>query len=156
MVINMKKLLLSIFVVIFLITLTGCSKSNVDDKVDNKEETIESNNEEIKNVKIIINDNEYTINLEDNETAKSFSKLIPLELNMSELNGNEKYYYLDTTLPTNSYNPKRINAGDVMLYGNNCLVIFYKSFDTPYSYTKIGHIDNLPVLSNDTIKVKIG
>ncbi len=152
----MKKLLLSIFVVIFLITLTGCSKSNVDDKVDNKEETIESNNEEIKNVKIIINDNEYTINLEDNETAKSFSKLIPLELNMSELNGNEKYYYLDTTLPTNSYNPKRINAGDVMLYGNNCLVIFYKSFDTPYSYTKIVHIDNLPVLSNDTIKVKIG
>jgi hypothetical protein len=152
----MKKLLLSIFVVIFLITLTGCSKSNADDKVDNKEETIESNNEEIKNVKIIINDNEYTINLEDNETAKSFSKLIPLELNMSELNGNEKYYYLDTTLPTNSYNPKRINAGDVMLYGNNCLVIFYKSFDTPYSYTKIGHIDNLPVLSNDTIKVKIG
>ena len=73
---------------------------------------------------------------------------------MSELNGNEKYIYLDTTLPTNSSNPKRINAGDVMLYGNNCLVIFYKSFDTSYSYTRIGHIDDLPNLGNGNITVK--
>ena len=74
---------------------------------------------------------------------------------MRELNGNEKYIYLDTTLPTNSSNPKRINVGDVMLYGDNCLVIFYKSFDTPYSYTKIGHIDNLENLGKGSIKVKI-
>ena len=81
--------------------------------------------------------------------------MLPLELNMKELNGNEKYVYLDNSLPTNSSNPKRINAGDVMLYGNNCLVIFYKSFDTSYSYTKIGHIDNLENLGNENIKVKI-
>ena len=74
---------------------------------------------------------------------------------MNELNGNEKYVYLDNKLPTSPYNPKRINAGDVMLYGNNCLVIFYKSFDTSYSYTKIGHIDNLPDLGSGTISVKI-
>ena len=37
---------------------------------------------------------------------------------------------------------KNINAGDLMLYGSNCLVIFYESFSTSYSYTKIGHIDN--------------
>ncbi len=29
-----------------------------------------------------------------------------------------------------------------MLYGNNCLVLFYKSFSTEYSYTKIGYIEN--------------
>ena len=29
-----------------------------------------------------------------------------------------------------------------MLFGNSCLVIFYKSFTTSYSYTKIGHIEN--------------
>lgn len=41
-----------------------------------------------------------------------------------------------------------------MLYGNNCLVVFYKSFDTSYSYTKIGHIDNLSDLGSRNITIK--
>ena len=49
----------------------------------------------------------------------------------------------------------KINVGDVMLYGNNCLVVFYKSFDTSYSYTKIGHINNLPDLGNENISIRI-
>ena len=105
-------------------------------------------------MKAIIDGNEYTINLEDNETVKSFVNLLPQELKMNELNGNEKYVYLDTSLPTNSSNPKRINAGDIMLFGDNCLVVFYESFDTSYSYTMIGHIDNLPNLGNGIITVK--
>ena len=105
-------------------------------------------------MKAIINEKEYLITLEDNETAKNFVNYLPQELKMSELNGNEKYIYLDKSFPINSYNPKRINAGDVMLYNDNCLVIFYQSFDTSYSYTKIGHIDNLPVLGNGSIIVK--
>jgi hypothetical protein len=38
-----------------------------------------------------------------------------------------------------------------MLFGDNCLVIFYESFDTKYSYSKIGHIDGLPELGNGEI-----
>ena len=112
-------------------------------------------NNEVSTMKAIINNKEYVINLENNETVTSLIKLLPMEITMSELNGNEKYIYLDNTLPTNSYNPNRINAGDVMLYGNNCLVIFYKSFDTSYSYTKIGHIDNLEDLGTGNITVKL-
>lgn len=41
-----------------------------------------------------------------------------------------------------------------MLYGNNCLVVFYKSFNTSYSYTKIGHIDNLSDLGNEDVIIK--
>ena len=131
-----------------VIFITGCSTTkNVS--------TETKSNEVIKSMKVEINNQEYSVNLEDNETVTSLINLLPLEVTMNELNGNEKYVYLDESLPTNSSNPKHINAGDVMLFGNNCLVIFYESFDTSYSYTKIGHIDNLPDLGNDNIDVKI-
>ena len=61
---------------------------------------------------------------------------------MNELNGNEKYHYLDSSLPTNSYQPGTIHAGDLMLYGNNCVVLFYETFNSSYSYTRIGSIDD--------------
>ena len=105
-------------------------------------------------MKVIINEKEYVLNLETNETAHSFVNLLPQELTMSELNGNEKYVYLNDFLPVEAYKPKQVNKGDVMLFGDDCLVVFYKSFNTSYSYTKIGHIDNLPNLGNDNITIK--
>ena len=109
----------------------------------------------VGNLKITIDNNEYQINLENNETVTEFINILPKTITMNELNGNEKYAYLDTKFKTNAYNPKTINKGDVMLYGDNCLVIFYKTFTTSYSYTKIGHIDNLPDLGNGNINVTI-
>ena len=105
-------------------------------------------------IKINIENKIYTVALEQNETAKEFINMLPQEFNMSELNGNEKYVYLDKKLPTNEYNPKQIEAGDIMIYGNNRLVIFYKSFDTSYRYTKIGHIENLNNLGSENVFVK--
>ena len=61
---------------------------------------------------------------------------------MSELNGNEKYFYLPEALPAAPVRPGTILSGDLMLYGNNCLVLFYKTFPASYSYTKIGSIDD--------------
>ncbi len=29
-----------------------------------------------------------------------------------------------------------------MLYGDNCVVVFYETFTTTYQYTPIGHIPN--------------
>ena len=61
---------------------------------------------------------------------------------MNELNGNEIYYYPDQDLPTNSYQPHNIETGDIMLFGSSCLVIFYESLQTNYSYSRIGKISN--------------
>lgn len=94
------------------------------------------------NITITVNGRAFSAMLYDNETAKSFRERLPLTLDMSELNGNEKYYYLSESLPTNSSRPSAINAGDIMLYGSDCLVIFYESFSTSYSYTPIGKIDD--------------
>ena len=63
-------------------------------------------------------------------------------MNMTELNGNEKYYDLQNALTANPSKPATIQIGDLMLYGSNTLVLFYKTFSTPYSYTLIGHIKN--------------
>lgn len=137
-----KKIILAFLIILFI--TVGCNFKNEKN----------NSNEVISSMKVIINKKEYIVQLEDNDTVKSFISLLPLEFNMNELNSNEKYVYLNNTLPTNSYNPKKIYAGDIMLFGDNCLVIFYKSFDTTYSYTKIGHIDNLPDLGNSNILVK--
>ena len=158
----MKKVVLSFLIIVLIFMAVGCvSKKNETNNQNTQTNQREKNNNEsnnsnevVKSVKAIINGQEYIINLEDNETAKSFAGLLPQELNMSELNGNEKYVYMDNSLKTNSYNPNHIEKGDVMLYGDNCLVIFYESFDTSYSYTKIGHIDNLPDLGEGNITIK--
>ena len=134
------------FIICCLLLFTGCTNTTT---INNKESDLK-----MSNIKVTINDKTYTLKLEDNDTTEEFINLLPQEFTMNELNGNEKYVYMEKSLTTNSYNPKHIEQGDVMLYGDNCLVIFYKSFDTSYTYTKIGHIDNLSELENDSIIVK--
>ena len=90
--------------------------------------------------KLTIGGTVFNAELANNATAQAFDTLLPTTLSMTELNGNEKYKYLDTTLPTNPSCPGTIHAGDILLYGNNCVVVFYKTFNTSYSYTKIGKI----------------
>lgn len=93
-------------------------------------------------VNLRINNKEYKLILYDNDTARDFLKMLPLTITMNDLNSNEKYYNLSSSLTTKSERVGSIKRGDFMLYGNNCLVLFYESFSTSYSYTKIGYIEN--------------
>lgn len=94
-------------------------------------------------IKVTINDNKVvTATLEDNPTAQAFASLLPLTLDMGDLHGNEKFFDLPKNLPTKDKNPKRIQAGDLMIWSSRTVVLFYESFPTPYSYTKLGRIDD--------------
>lgn len=73
--------------------------------------------------------------LYNNKAAEMLYEKLPLTLEMSDM-PHEKYSYLGFTLPTNKENVGKINAGDIMLWGNNCLVVFYESFETSYSIRK--------------------
>ena len=84
----------------------------------------------------------FTATLSGNATAKAFRATLPLTVNMTELNANEKYVDLADDLPRQASNPGTIHTGDLMLYGANTLVLFYKTFSTSYSYTRIGKVDD--------------
>lgn len=93
-------------------------------------------------ITVTVGGRDFSATLEDNETARAFYDMLPLTLEMDELNGNEKYYYLNEDLPSSSGNVDMIRTGDLMLYGSNCFVSFFETFETRYTYTRIGHIDD--------------
>lgn len=125
--------------------LSGCMQNQVDQVLNVQENQPEEFNEGVEQMRITatINEIEYEIILEDNNTTRAFMDLLPLTIQMDDLNNNEKYFYLDAALPSDSYNPGTIQPGDFMLYGNNCIVLFYKSFQSNFSYTKLGTFENI-------------
>ena len=97
---------------------------------------------ETETMQIKIGDKEYSVVLNDNNTTKALRELLPMTVTMSEFNGNEKYYLLKNSLPSRPEHIGQIKSGDIMLFGDDSLVVFYKDFKTTYSYTRIGHIEN--------------
>lgn len=134
---NHPFILMLTFMSIFISSASSCS---TDDYMFNIENLTPMPNGKIK---IKVNTQTFTATLLDNSSAKAFKEMLPVTMNMIELNNNEKYYNLPNRLPTNSSNPGTVKNGDLMLYGSNTLVLFYKTFSTSYSYTKLGSIDDV-------------
>lgn len=97
---------------------------------------------------IQIGDKSFTADLYDNASAHALLERLPLSLTMDELNGNEKYYYFSEEFPVSEERVEDIKAGDIMLYGPDCLVLFYESFPTSYSYTRIGCTEDITGLAD--------
>lgn len=137
----MKPFFLLLLLFVSLVgTSSSCSKNDnglVANAPDNNNKPIVSTK-----IKITVNSQIFTASLADTNSAKSFKEKLPMTISMLELNGNEKYYNLADNIPIQSSNPGTIQNGDLMLYGSNTLVLFYKTFSTSYSYTKLGTIDD--------------
>ena len=149
-------ILLSVLFCFTTSTLVACSGYDPMDEVtdtpvppsdegeDNDEENNNDNNGNesmVRNITITVNGTSFSATLEDNEAGRAFAALLPLTLDMSEMNGNEKYHYLEESLPTESYRPGTIQTSDLMLYGSSCIVLFYETFSSGYNYTRLGKID---------------
>lgn len=93
-------------------------------------------------VNVTVNGKDFEAEIGGTEAAEQFLALFPLTMEMGELNGNEKYFYLDTTLSSQPASPDEIKCGDIMLFGTDCVVVFYKTFSTSYAYTRLGRINN--------------
>ncbi len=153
----MKRRMILILCIVVILTVVACGNQNSNSSDDKKNretiqqttETGNTNEEQKENQMIItINGQQFQADLYDNKTVDALKEKLPMTVSMDELHGNEKYIYLDESLPTSTENIGIIKTGDIMLFGSDCLVVFYKSFDTSYSYTRIGHISNKNDLAN--------
>ncbi|RZJ87487.1 MAG: hypothetical protein EOO20_15970 [Chryseobacterium sp.] len=138
----MKNLLTSLIVFASLsLSMTSCDKGN--DPNSNGDSNVTITNPTGSKMKITIGSTVFTATLYDNPSVSAYKTRLPLTINMEDLNANEKFYYFSSNLPTSATVGGNIQMGDLMLYGNNCLVLFYKGFNTSYSYTRLGKIDDV-------------
>lgn len=89
---------------------------------------------------ISVGDKDFAVELAESASARALRERLPLTVTMGELNDNEKFFYLADPLPSAPERPGTIQAGDLMLYGPDCLVLFYVSFASSYSYTRLGRV----------------
>lgn len=125
--------------ILIAVQLSACTKDGSFDQTTDSGVPVEII---ATKMKLTIGSAVFTATLYDNPSGTAFKTMLPLTIDMTELNGNEKYYDFTSPFPTNASVGGDIKVGDLMLYRNNVLVLFYKNFNTAYSYTKLGYVDN--------------
>ena len=153
--------IICIFLSIIVYFMVNNNKTNSSSNEGLKEEYLEDDflNPSVKpfdsekRIDVTINNVGYSMTLANNLTALHLLSILPMDLEMEDLNNNEKYSYLSYSIANDNSYTGKIKKGDVLLYQSNCIVIFYKDLETDYLYTKIGHIDNLPDFNNESIYV---
>ncbi len=120
-------------------------KAESVNETDTAETDIQNNTEENKvaNMNVQVGDVVFSATLEENETVSALVEMMresPVVIQMSDYSGFEKVGPLGTSLPVNN-SQTTTQAGDIVLYNGNQIVIFYGS--NSWSYTRLGHIDDL-------------
>lgn len=88
-------------------------------------------------------DRTFSATLESNAAAEALVEMMkagPIEIQMSDYSGFEKVGSLGTSLPAED-KQTTTQAGDIVLYTGNQIVMFYGS--NSWSYTRLGRIDDL-------------
>ena len=125
-----------------LLLLGGCNAQQFEAPTVAGNDGRASATQEVTRMWISIGEHRFAVTLADTEGARAFAARLPLTLDMAELNGNEKHADLGRPLPASASRPGTIHAGDLMLYGAETVVLFYKTFPSTYSYTRLGVVDD--------------
>lgn len=108
-----------------------------------KEEQEMTENIEEMRISVAVGGSSFPAVLEENEAAKALLELLekePVVLEMRDYAGFEKVGALGRSLPA-SDRQTTTQAGDIVLYQSNQIVIFYGS--NAWSYTRLGRIEDL-------------
>lgn len=125
-----------------LFTLGGNGEALAGPRVISTHATTATAQSEESRMWMTVGERRFAITLADTEAARAFVAVLPLTIDMPDLNSNEKHAKLPKALPTSTIRPGTVHNGDLMLYGAQTLVVFYLTFDSSYSYTRLGRIDD--------------
>ncbi|MGI6009976.1 MAG: cyclophilin-like fold protein [Ruminococcus sp.] len=146
-----------VFVISLAVLLTGCgnseqAESNLErGSVGQMEDTssseakrrqVKEKNSEMQ-MNVQVGGSTFTAALENNEAVDALVEMMEqgsVTIQMSDYSGFEKVGPLGTSLPA-SNQQTTTQAGDIVLYQGNQIVIFYGS--NSWSYTRLGHIKDL-------------
>jgi len=125
-----------------LLLLGGCKAQQPEAPLVDRDSVRTSATPEETRMWMTIGEHRFAITLADTKAAQALAARLPLTLDMTELNGNEKHADMAKPLPANASRPGMIHAGDLMLYGAQTVVLFYQTFPSTYSYTRLGAVDD--------------
>ena len=121
---------------------TGTKDHSTDSssEPDNPEVSNETENDAEEYMRLFIGDTEVSVAWEDNESVNALidlAKTEPLVIDMSMYGGFEQVGSIGTSLPRND-EQTTTEAGDIVLYSGNQIVVFYGS--NSWAYTRLGRI----------------
>lgn len=130
--------------------LFGCEGAGQTENTKSQpaeQESVEQNNKEEtameRKMTVEAGGSQFTATLENNEAVDALVQMMeenPVTIQMSDYAGFEKVGSLGADLPA-SDKQTTTQAGDIVLYQGNQIVIFYGS--NSWSYTRLGRIDDL-------------
>ena len=95
-------------------------------------------------INIQIGNKNFTAALYDNESARTIVEEMPFTVKMNDFANQEKVINLSFTLPSaRTETPATIKAGEIYLWSDNNLVLFYTTFSNSYSYVPVGYITDV-------------
>ena len=148
---------------IFSFLLSGCNEEEKEKtespKTEGQQTEIQEDTEESEEtiMKVQIEDQVFTAELEKNPGAEAFAELLkegPVTIQMNDYAGFEKVGSLGKSLPTRK-RQTTTQPGDIVLYNGDQIVVFYGS--NSWSYTRLARIQDLTgwekALGNGSVEV---
>ena len=93
---------------------------------------------EEKHMKLAIGDQEVPVTWEENATVDALKELLPLTIEMSMYGGFEQVGSIGQSIVRDD-RQTATDAGDIVLYSGNQIVVFYGS--NSWAYTRLGHVE---------------
>lgn len=166
----MKRIISIILLVFITIAFVACGVTTDKTDTQSNQQTpptnggVQTNSDGAnmeKKLHLFINDTEVSVEWQNNDSVNALIALVstdPLIVQMSMYGGFEQVGSLGTNLPRND-KQTTTEAGDIVLYSGNQIVVFYGS--NSWAYTRLGKIKDktaaemTDLLSNGNVTITI-